>query len=155
MSFPKDRELTITRDVDIPAEKLYRCWTDPRLLVQWFTPKPWSTVSAQLDVRSGGSCRVVMRSPEGQEFPNPGIYLEIVPNKRIVFTDAFTAAWEPSEKPFFTAIIEFEDLGQGRTRYTATGRHWSVEDCQKHAEMGFVPGWNMTLDQLVELAGKI
>ncbi len=155
MSFPQDRELTITRDVDVPAEKLYRCWTDPQLLVQWFTPKPWSTVSARLDVRSGGSCCVVMRSPEGQEFPNPGIYLEIVPNKRIVFTDAYTSAWEPSEKPFFTAIIEFEDLGQGRTRYTATGRHWSAGDCQKHAEMGFVAGWNLALDQLIETAGKI
>lgn len=155
MSFPKDRELTITRDVDVPAEKLFRGWTEPELMKQWFTPKPWSTVEVKTDVRAGGSSYVVMRSPEGQEFPNSGVYLEVVPNKRIVFTDAFTSAWEPSEKPFFTAIVTFEDLGNGRTRYTATARHWTAEDRQKHEEMGFDPGWNLALDQLIEVAKNL
>lgn len=155
MSFPKDRELVITRDVPVPAEKLYRGWTEPGILKQWFTPKPWTTVEAKLDVRAGGSSFVTMRSPEGRDFPNAGVYLEVVPDKRIVFTDAFTAAWEPSEKPFFTGIVTFEDLGGGRTRYTAIARHWTVEDCRKHEEMGFHSGWNQALDQLVEVAGKL
>lgn len=145
------RELILTRDLDLPAEKLWRGWTDPELLRQWFCPRPWGVSRAELDVRPGGSCLVVMRSPEGQEFPNPGVYLEVVPHRRLVFTDAYTKAWEPAEHPFMTATISFDDLGGGRTRYTACARHWSVADREKHEAMGFHAGWNQALDQLVEL----
>ena len=62
-----------------------------------------------------------MRSPEGQDMPLPGVYLEVVKNERIVFTDAYKKAWEPSGKPFFTGVVTFEDLGNGTTRYTARG----------------------------------
>jgi uncharacterized protein YndB with AHSA1/START domain len=148
------RELVITRDVEVPAEKLFQGWTDPELLKQWFCPQPWGVSRAELDLRPGGSCLVVMRSPEGQEFPNPGVYLEVVPNRRLVFTDAFTKAWEPSAQPFMTGIVEFEDLGGGRTRYTARARHWTVADREKHEAMGFHAGWNKALDQLLELVGK-
>jgi uncharacterized protein YndB with AHSA1/START domain len=110
---------------------------------------------AELDVRSGGNSLVVMRSPDGQEFPNPGVYLEIMPNERIVFTDAYTRAWEPSAKPFLTGIITFEDLGAGRTCYTARVRHWSAEDLQKHEAMGFHEGWGKATDQLAEFAATL
>lgn len=145
------RELVLTRDVDVPREKLWRGWTDVELMKQWFVPKPWTIASAEIDLRPGGSSRIVMRSPEGQEFPNVGVYLEVVPNERLVFTDAFTRAWEPSEHPFMTAIVTFEDLGNGRTRYTARARHWTVADREKHEAMGFHAGWGKCLDQLVEL----
>jgi uncharacterized protein YndB with AHSA1/START domain len=65
----------------------------PALLKQWFTPRPWTVASAEMDVRPGGSSTIVMRSPEGQEFPNRGVYLDVVKNERIVFTDAYTEAW--------------------------------------------------------------
>lgn len=158
MSQPSEkpsRELVLTRDVDVPREKLWRGWTEIELLKQWFVPKPWSIASAELDVRPGGSCCIVMRSPEGQEFPNPGVYLEVVPNERLVFTDAYTRAWEPSEHPFMTGIITFEDLGDGRTRYTARVRHWTVADREKHEAMGFHDGWSKCLDQLVELMSSL
>ena len=118
------RELVLTRLIDAPREKLYRAWTEPDILRRWFAPKPWSTPRAELDVRPGGSTLVVMRSPEGKEFPNPGVYLEVVPNERLVVTDAYTSAWQPSEKPFMTLILTFEDVG-GKTRYTALVRHWT------------------------------
>lgn len=146
-----ERELIITRTVDFPPERLFQAWTDPKLIVQWFTPKPWSTVSAEVDVRPGGSSVITMRSPEGDEFPNRGIYLEVVPNKRLVFTDAYTAAWEPSDHPFMTGILTFDDLGNGKTQYTARVVHWTAEDCEKHKAMGFEAGWNQALDQLIEL----
>ena len=92
-----------------------------------------------------------MRSPEGMEFPNTGTYLEVVPNERLVFTDAYTKAWEPSNQPFMTVILTFEDLGNGKTNYTARARHWTVEDYEKHRAMGFEAGWNKALDQLIEL----
>src|SRR5688500_18528128 len=96
-----NRELVLTRLIDAPREKLFRAWTEPELLKQWFAPLPWTTPHAELDVRPGGSSLIVMRGPDGNEFPSRGIYLEVVPNQKLVFTDAYTEAWQPSEEPFF------------------------------------------------------
>ena len=148
-------ELKLTRIINVPREKLFRCWTEPALLPHWFCPKPWGVARAELDVRGGGNSCIVMRSPDGQEFPNPGVYLEVVRNEKIVFTDAYTRAWEPSAKPFMTGVITFEDLGGGRTRYTARVLHWSAEDLKKHQEMGFEAGWGTATDQLAEFAATL
>jgi len=150
-----DRELILTRVINVPREKLYRCWTEPALITQWFTPPPFKTIRAQMDVRAGGSSVIVMQSPEGMEFPNPGIYLEVVKNEKLVFTDAYTKAWEPSGKPFMTGILTFEDLGGGKTRYTAVVRHWSVADREAHEKMGFHTGWGIATDQLAALAATL
>lgn len=149
-----DRELVLTRLIDAPREKLFRAWTEPELMKQWFVPRPWTTPVIEVDLRPGGSNLIVMRSPEGNEFPNRGVYLEIVKNERLVFTDAYTKAWEPSEKPFFTGIITFEDEG-GKTRYTARALHWTVADREEHEKMGFHEGWGQCADQLAELVAKI
>lgn len=149
-----DRELVLTRIIDAPREKVYRAWTDPELLKQWFAPLPYTTPVAELDVRPGGSCLVVMRDPNGNDLPNPGVYLEVVENERLVLTDAFVRAWEPSGKPFMTIILTFEDEG-GRTRYTARVRHWTVEDRETHEKMGFHEGWGQCADQLAALVARI
>ncbi|MBW8726497.1 MAG: SRPBCC family protein [Inquilinus limosus] len=149
-----DRELLLTRLIDAPREKLFRAWTEPELMKQWFTPRPWTTPVIEVDLRPGGSNLIVMRGPDGTEFPNRGVYLEIVKNERLVFTDAYTKAWEPSEKPFFTGIITFEDEG-GKTRYTARAVHWTVADREAHEKMGFHEGWGLCADQLAELAARI
>jgi uncharacterized protein YndB with AHSA1/START domain len=149
-----DRELVLSRLIAAPREKLFRAWTEPALLKQWFAPLPWTTPHAELDVRPGGSNLVVMRNPEGQEFANRGIYLEVAPNERLVFTDAYTAAWEPSAKPFMTVILTFGDEG-GKTRYTARVRHWTAADREAHEKMGFHEGWGRCADQLAALAAKL
>ncbi len=149
-----DRELVLTRLIDAPREKLYRAWTDPELLKQWFAPLPYTTPVAEMDVRPGGANLIVMRSPEGQEIPCPGVYLEVVENRRLVFTDAYTKAWEPSAKPFMTAIVTFEDEA-GKTRYTARVRHWTAEDREAHEKMGFHQGWGQCADQLAALVAKL
>jgi uncharacterized protein YndB with AHSA1/START domain len=154
-SFPADRELVLERVLNAPREKLFRCWTEPALIVQWFTPPPFKTVRAVTDVRAGGSSCITMQSPEGQEFPNAGVYLEVVRNEKLVFTDAYTSAWEPSAKPFFTGIITFEDAGNGKTKYTARARHWTAVDCAAHEKMGFHQGWGIATTQLEALAQKI
>ena len=153
-AFPGDRELVLTRLIDAPREKLFRAWTEPKLIKQWFAPLPWTISAVELDLRPGGSSLFVMRDPDGNEFPNPGIYLEVVKNERLVFTDAFTKAWEPSEKPFMTAIVTFEDEG-GKTRYTARARHWTVADREAHEKMGFHEGWGQCADQLAALVAKL
>jgi uncharacterized protein YndB with AHSA1/START domain len=146
------RDLVLTRIIDAPRDKVYRCWTDAALLPHWFAPKPWSTPRAELDVRAGGSSMVVMADENGNEYPNPGIYLEVVPNEKLVFTDAYTSAWEPSQKPFMTVVLTFEDAGDGKTRYTAVAKHWSVEDREAHEKMGFHEGWGICASQLEQLA---
>ena len=146
-----DRDLVLTRLIDAPREKLYRAWTEAELLTQWFAPKPWTTPHAELDVRPGGASLVVMRSPDGNDMPCPGVYLEVVPNQRLVFTDAYTSAWQPSHKPFMTVILTFEHEG-GKTRDTARVRHWTVADRESHEKMGFHQGWGQCADQLAALA---
>ena len=147
-------ELVLTRIIDASPEKVFRAWTQPDLLKQWFAPKPWTTPEARLDVRPGGSNLVVMRSPEGSEFPHRDIYLEVVPNEKLVVTDAYTEAWVPSEKPFMTLILTFE--GQdGKTKYTARARHWNAEGRETHEKMGFHEGWGRCTDQLAALVATL
>jgi len=148
-----ERELVLSRHIAAPREKVYQAWTDPELLVQWFTPAPYLTVRAELDVRPGGSNFVMMRSPEGEDMPNHGVYLEVVENERLVLTDAYTKAWEPSEKPFITICLTFEDE-DGGTRYTARVLHWTVADREAHEKMGFHEGWGIATDQLAALVTK-
>lgn len=150
-----ERELFLSRILNAPREKVYRAWTDPKLITQWFTPPPFVTTHAETDVRPGGASLVVMRGPDGTEYPNRGVYLEVVPNERLVFTDAYTRAWEPSEKPFMTVILTFEDAGDGKTRYTARVRHWTVDDREAHEKMGFHAGWGQATNQLEALAQRI
>ncbi len=80
------------------------------------------------------------------------MFLDVVPEERLVFTDAFSSAWHPSGKAFMVADVTFADAGNGTTRYVATARHWSAADRKAHEEMGFHPGWNTAADQLEALA---
>ena len=150
----KDRELILTRIIDAPREKVFRAWAEPELLKQWFAPAPFTTPVAEIDLRPGGASLVVMRDPQGNDMPNRGVYLEVVRNERLVFTDAYTKAWEPSEKPFMTVILTFEEMG-GKTRYTARVLHWTVADRETHEKMGFHQGWGQCTDQLAALVAKI
>ncbi len=93
--------------------------------------------------------------PRGEDYPGNGVYLEIVPNERLVFTDAFTSAWVPSAKPFMVVTIQLDELDSGKTRYTATVLHWSAEDREAHEKMGFHQGWGQCAEQLAALAAKI
>jgi uncharacterized protein YndB with AHSA1/START domain len=146
-----ERQLVLDRHLAAPRAKLWRCWTEPDLLVRWFTPAPWKTVRAELDLRPGGASRVVMESPEGEQFPSRGVYLAVEPERRLVFTDAFVEAWIPSDRPFFVAEVTFADEGAG-TRYRAVARHWTAEARAEHEAMGFHEGWNKAANQLEALA---
>lgn len=149
------RDLLFRRDLDAPRDKVWRCWTEPELMMRWFTPSPWTTVHAEVDLRPGGASVVVMRGPDGDEHVHRGLYLEVVPGERLVFTDAFRSAWEPSEKPFMTGIVTLADAGPGRTRYTARVRHWTMADREAHEAMGFHAGWGKAAEQLETTARSI
>ncbi len=152
---PNSRVLVLTKTLKAPRAAVFRCWTEPELMVQWFAPKPWSTPRAKVDLRPGGTNEITMADPDGNEYPNKGVYLAVEKDRRIVFTDAFTEAWVPSEKPFFVGEILLEDASGGGTLYTATARHWTEEDCRNHEQMGFHDGWGQCADQLDEVALKL
>ena len=144
----------MTRIINASPDKLFRAWTEPEQIKKWFAPLPYKVTVAETDVRPGGSSLIVMSGPDGVEFPNPGVYLEVVKNERLVITDAYTKAWEPSEKPFMTVILTFENEG-GKTKYTARVLHWTVADREAHEKMGFHQGWGQCADQLAELVAKM
>jgi len=141
-------DLVLERDIDVPRSLVWKAWTTPEHVQQWFAPKPWSVSECVIDLRPGGVFRTVMRSPEGQEYPGDGCVLEVVPNERLVWTDALLPGYRPAPEPFFTAVIELRDSGGG-TRYVATAIHRDADGRKRHEDMGFLAGWGMALDQLV------
>lgn len=145
------RDLVLERTIDVPRELVWKAWTEPEHLKSWFTPAPWKTIACEIDLRPGGVFNTVMLSPDGKEFPNAGCYLEVVPNEKLVFTDALEAGFRPSEKPFFTAMVLMEAQGSG-TRYRAIALHRDEAGRKAHEEMGFADGWGKALDQLVAYA---
>jgi uncharacterized protein YndB with AHSA1/START domain len=147
-------DLILTRIFDAPREKVFRAWAEPELLKQWFVPSPWTITTVETELRPGGASLVVMRSPEGADFPNRGVYLEVVKNERIVFTDAYVQAWQPSEKPFMTVILTFEEQ-DGKTKYTARARHWTIADLEAHENMGFHVGWPICAEQLATVVANM
>ena len=145
-----DNQLVLARIIDAPVEQVYRGWTDPVLMKKWFAPRPWTTPKVVTDVRPGGSTLVVMADENGTEYPNPGQYLEVVPNRKLVFTDAYIGDWQASQKPFMTVTLTFEDIG-GKTRYIARCQHWNAEDKAAHEQMGFHEGWGLVTEQLEQV----
>lgn len=155
--FDPETDLKLERLVDAPRDRLWRAWTDPKHLLPWFCPKPWSVTACEIDLRPGGIFATTMRSPEGQEFPSAGCYLEVVPGERLVWTDALGPGFRPSNRGYLTtdggfymtAVLTFETVGT-QTRYTAIARHANAAARDQHAAMGFHEGWGAVLDQLVE-----
>lgn len=147
--------LTLERVLDAPVKNVWRCWTEPELLEQWFCPKPWYVTDARIDLRPGGEFSSVFHGPEGEVFPNTGVVLEVEDKERLVFTDAFRPGWIPSGRPLMAAEVTFEDAGESRTRYVARAMHWTEEARQDHEKMGFHEGWGKAADQLEALARSL
>jgi uncharacterized protein YndB with AHSA1/START domain len=148
--------LTIERVLNAPRAHVWRCWTEPALITQWFCPRPWKTVEARVDLRPGGEFYTKMRGPDGEEpSGEPGVFLDVVKGERLVFTDAFKPGWIPAQGLMFVATIEMADAPGGGTLYRATARHWTAEAAKAHEDMGFHPGWNAAADQLEELAARL
>jgi len=145
-------ELTLRRVIDAPRAIAWRCWTEPALLKQWFGPKPWTVTDADFDMRPGGRMNTVMSGPDGERIEGKGIWLEVEPMRRLVFTDSFTEGYVPAAEPFMTAVVLMEDAPDGGTRLVWSARHANAETLERHRAMGWEPGWNTALDQLEALA---
>lgn len=149
--------LSVSRVIGAPRSLAYRTWADPRQLTHWFGPRGMTVPEAEMDLRPGGVFRLLMRDPAGKEYPSEGVFLEVVPYERAVFTDALLPGWRPSARAFMVATTSFEDRDDG-TLVTMKAAHWNAADLREHEEMGFHPGWDETADRFVErvmqLAGE-
>ena len=157
MQLNPELDLELDRLLSAPPALVWRCWTEPDLICQWFCPKPWQVSEAVIDLRPGGRFFTRMHGPDGESFPNEGCFLEVVPQRKLVFTDMFGADYAPVAVPesgsglSFSAILTFTPEASG-TRYRAVARHRSAADAQTHKTMGFYEGWGAAADQLDELA---
>jgi len=154
-AFDPALDLRFERVVPVAPRLVWRAWTQPDDLKQWFCPKPWRTTACEIDLRPGGAFRTTMEGPAGERFDNTGCYLEVLPNERLVWTNALGPGFRPQAAGTpgfaFTAFVLLAAEGSG-TRYTAMVMHEKPADREAHAAMGFEQGWGTALDQLVALA---
>lgn len=145
---PEPLELSVTRHIAAPVDTVWRIATER--MVDYWCPRPWRVEIVEQEWRAGGRSAMVMHGPNGETMPQEGVFLEVTPGVRFVFTDAFASGWRP-QGPFIVGIVELA-AEDGGTRYTATARHWTAEACEQHRAMGFEQGWRTVADQLAELA---
>ena len=151
MQLDPDTDLTFTRTLPVPPALVWACWTSADHIPHFFVPKPHKVVACDIDLRVGGRFNTTFEV-DGNRMENHGVYLEIAPERRLVFTDGYTEGWKPTEDPFMTAILDLAPTKEGGTSYTATARHRTAEKARAHKDMGFYEGWGVVADQLVDYA---
>ena len=141
-------ELSVTRLIDAPLDTVWQIAAGR--MAEWWCPRPWTTEIVEQDWRPGGRSAMIMHGPDGERHELEGVFLDVVPGKHFITTDAFAVGWIP-RTPFMTGIWEFAEEA-GKTRYTARARHWTPEARDQHEAMGFTEGWAKCAEQLAELA---
>lgn len=156
MVVDKELDLVITRLLRVPRALVWKAWSDPAHLKEWWCPKPWTTEVLAFDLRPGGAFHTLMRGPDGGISDNPGSFLEVVPQSRIVCTSALLKDWRPAADAWMpmTAYITMDDE-DGGTRYTATVLHRDGKTRAEHEKMGFFEGWGTCITQLEAYAGML
>lgn len=155
MKLNPETDLELIRHLKAPPAKVWRCWTEPKLIEQWFAPRPVVTRDVEIDLRPGGSFRSTMDVPDHGSMVGHGCILDVVTERRLVWTDLLQGGFRPNDGGFgFTAFILLEPEGEG-TLYRAIALHRTAEQAKSHADMGFHDGWGTAAAQLDELAGTL
>jgi uncharacterized protein YndB with AHSA1/START domain len=147
-------DLVFERTTSLTPEQIWKGWTDPETLMKWFCPRPWKVSECRLELKAGGEFYTLMQSPEGEGFPNHGIYLEIIPNQKLVWTNMMTAGFIPNPEAHlgfpFSVILNLSKTDKG-TLYKAVCAHADEKGMKQHEAMGFQEGWGLAFVQLEEL----
>lgn len=149
---PLEREVTIVRVLDAPPDLVYRAWTEPQRMQRWFGPKVFTNPVCELDVRVGGAWRIVMQAPDGTQYPCGGVYREVTPGERLVFTNiALTEEGKPLIDGLTSVTFEEED---GKTKLTLVTRGTGLEPRTAAMLQGMEAGWSQSLDKLELLVSE-
>lgn len=147
-------DLVFERNTHLTPEQLWQGWTDEQTLMKWFCPKPWKVTECRIDLKAGGEFFNLMQGPNGEQSHNHGCFLEVIPQKKLVWTGVLKKDFRPTTpNPMgfefvVTVLIRAEN---NSTNYKAIVAHSTAEGRKKHEDMGFQQGWGMAFDQLVEL----
>jgi uncharacterized protein YndB with AHSA1/START domain len=154
--------MVITRIFDAPRALVWKAWTEPQYVMQWWGPKGFTAPVCKIDFRAGGKFLCCMKSPDGQEGWNGGEYHEIVPHEKIVyslyFADSQGNKVDPAQLGIEHEAIEdardvviFEDFGNGQTKLTMIGN----ETMEEAKNSGQVEGWNEILDKVAAVVAGL
>jgi uncharacterized protein YndB with AHSA1/START domain len=156
-------DLVLERTLDAPIDLVWKAYTTPEHIKQWFAPKPYEITEIELNLTPGGIFRIRMIGPDGFDTGHgtPGCVLEVVDRKKLAWTSALGPDFRPNEsgegcESFpMTAVITFADAGNGKTAYKAVSLHRNAADREAHEKMGFHEGWGTCADQLGEVAAGL
>ena len=152
VTFDPKLDIAIERFIDAPTRLVWEALTKPEHLKEWYMPKAWGRVSrADMDLRPGGILRIDITVGNGQEVPNLGCILDVVPMTRLVWTSMLFPGYRPAvfDDVPITAIMTMESEGTG-TRYVFTALHRDESDLEKNRTSGWLEGTQIALDQFVE-----
>jgi uncharacterized protein YndB with AHSA1/START domain len=150
VTLPADDQILIVREFDAPRELVFRAWTEPDLVRQWWHAGRGEMTVCEIDLRPGGSWRYVMVTPDGTEVAFHGEYREVAPGERIVQTEIY----DPFPDAAAVDTLEFEDL-DGRTRVTMLVQHQLKEHRDAHVGSGMEDGLQDALDLLEGVAQSL
>ena len=158
----ESHDLILERTLDAPRDLVWKAWTTPEYVKQWWAPKPYETPELEMDMRPGGKFYTRMTGPDGFDSAGTGCFLEVIEGEKVVWTSALGPGYRPTDlDPSdcggfpFTAIVTFEDEAGGRTRYKAVALHRNAADRDAHEKMGFHEGWGTCAAQLGEVAAAL
>jgi uncharacterized protein YndB with AHSA1/START domain len=148
-----EREVVITRIFDAPRALVFKAWTDPKHLKRWWGPKMFTNPVCEVDARVGGAWRIVMRGPDGVDYPCGGVYREIVEPERLVFTNIAT---DNDGNPILDGLttVTFAEQG-GTTKLTLTTRAVALVEYAAAYLQGMEAGWTQSLESLAEELAKL
>lgn len=148
-----EREIVITRTYPVPPSVVFKAWIDPKQLAIWWGPKGFTNPVCEVDARVSGAWRIVMRAPDGAEYPCGGVYREITEPHRLVFTNIAT---DKDGKPIVNGLttVLFEE-SEGGTQLTLRTQATAVVEYATAYLKGMEAGWSQSLDRLTAQLAKI
>jgi uncharacterized protein YndB with AHSA1/START domain len=139
----------IVRAFDAPRVLVWKAWTDPKMMAQWFGPRGFTSSVPALDVRVGGALRIVMRGPDGTDYPMKGVFTEVVPPERLVFSN-IAVDNDGNHLLEGETTVTFTERG-GKTTLTLTTHAVGRVPIAKQMLVGMEAGWTQSIDKLEEL----
>jgi uncharacterized protein YndB with AHSA1/START domain len=152
------REFGLTRVFNAPRDLVFNVWTDPRYVALWWGVEGATIPRCELDVRPGGAWRIDMRTASGVVYQNAGVFLQVIANERLVYSDIpdpTSPAWAGAPPKPYLHTVSFEDDSSGGTRVVLRVRADSAADCERLLKLGMRDGMSQGLDRFARLLREL